>query len=169
MGGRGSTTMAPRGRVLGCSLSADCPNPTLLPWAKSVFGTKRACQLTIFASAFDPERTRAQEVRYRELLMSHHRRTGRTTNRRTPMAAAAAIHGLPSPILIATKIPKATAAAKTAMVLAATPKLIRISPSHVGSVRPLTTGISERASMAVSPASIHGVGQGGIAAAPEKK
>ena len=71
------------------------------------------------------------------------------------MAAAAAIHGLPSPILIAAKIPKATAAAKTAMVLAAMPALIRISPSHVGSVRLLTSGVSERVSMAVSPGSIH--------------
>lgn len=76
------------------------------------------------------------------LKPSHHRRIGRTTIRSTPTAAAAAIHGFPSPILIATKIPKATAAANTVMVLPATAALTRISRSHVGSVRSRSSAIS---------------------------
>jgi hypothetical protein len=64
---------------------------------------------------------------HRDLLVSHQRRTGSTTNKRTPTAAAAAIHAFPAPILTATKIPKATAAANMAMVAAATPKLTMIS------------------------------------------
>jgi hypothetical protein len=73
---------------------------------------------------------------------------------RTPIAAAAAVHELPSPTLIAKKMPKVTAAAKTAMVLAAIPKLIRISPSHVGSVMLLTSDLIERTSTVFIPESI---------------
>lgn len=69
------------------------------------------------------------------------------TNRRRPAAIAAAIHRLPASILIATKMPKATAAAKTPMALAAMPTLRRISRSHVGNARLPVNGVNEQVNM----------------------
>jgi hypothetical protein len=63
----------------------------------------------------------------------HHKRTGKTTNRRTAQAAAAAIHGFQLPILVAIKTPRTIATPNTVMILAATPTLARISHSQIGS------------------------------------
>jgi hypothetical protein len=63
----------------------------------------------------------------------HHKRTGKTTNRRTAQATAAAIHGFQLPILIAIKTPNTTAAPNTVMILAAMPTLARSSRSQIGS------------------------------------
>src|SRR5689334_14673812 len=64
----------------------------------------------------------------------HHKRTDKTTNRRTAQAAAAAIHGFQLPILVAIKTPRTIAAPNTVMILAATPKLARISHSQICAV-----------------------------------
>jgi hypothetical protein len=81
----------------------------------------------------------------------HHKRTGKTTNRRTAQAAAAAIHGFQLPILIAIKTPKTTATANTIMILAATPKLARISHTQIGSAEFARGAITEAESMTASP------------------
>jgi hypothetical protein len=81
----------------------------------------------------------------------HHKRTGKTTNRRTAQAAVAAIHGFQSPILIAIKTPPTTAAPNTVMILAAMPTLARISHSQIGSAEFARRAITAAGSIMASP------------------
>jgi hypothetical protein len=81
----------------------------------------------------------------------HHKRTGKTTNRRTAQEAAAAIHGFQLPILIAIKTPNTTAAPNTVTILAAMPTLTRISQSQIGSAEFARDTISAGERMTPSP------------------
>jgi hypothetical protein len=81
----------------------------------------------------------------------HHKRTGKTTNRRTAQAAAAAIHGFQLPILVAIKTPRTIATPNTVRILAATPKLDRISHSQIGSAEFVRRAITAAGSMMASP------------------
>ena len=81
----------------------------------------------------------------------HHKRTSKTTNRRTAQAAAAAIHGFQLPILVAIKTPRTIATPNTVRILAATPKLDRISHSQIGSAEFARDTISAGERMTPSP------------------